>query len=205
MTLNVSAYGDGALIVDLENLPAVHALRGAVLDAVARGSLSGVLDVVPGYRTLLITVEKEPGLVAAELRRLEPSRDEAPAGRLVELSVVYDGPDLAEVCDLTGLEGAEVVDRHTRVDYLVAFLGFTPGFPYLIGLDPALRVPRRPTPRTRVPAGAVGLAGDQTGVYPRESPGGWRLIGRTDAVLFDPVREPPALLAPGDRLRFVPV
>ncbi len=93
--------------------------------------------------------------------------------------------------------------RHTAVDYLVAFLGFTPGFPYLVGLDPALHVPRRATPRTRVPAGSVGLAGSQTGVYPTASPGGWQLIGRTEAVLFDPDRDPPALLAPGDRLRFV--
>jgi KipI family sensor histidine kinase inhibitor len=107
------------------------------------------------------------------------------------------------VCRLTGLDRDEVVARHTAVDLVVAFLGFTPGFPYLVGLDPALHVPRRPTPRTRVPAGAVGLAGAQTGVYPRSSPGGWQLIGRTTAVLFDPGREPPALLAPGDRVRFV--
>ena len=117
--------------------------------------------------------------------------------------MVYDGEDLPEVCRLTGLSREQVVRRHAAPDYVVAFLGFIPGFPYLVGLDQALHVPRRPTPRTAVPAGSVGLAGSQTGVYPRTTPGGWQLLGHTDVVLFDPHREPPALLAPGDRLRFV--
>ena len=128
-----------------------------------------------------------------------PMRD---AGDLVEIPVRYDGEDLDEVAQLTGLDPSEVVRRHTAPTYTVAFLGFSPGFPYLVGLDPALEVPRLDTPRTSIPAGSVGLAGTQTGIYPTASPGGWRLIGRTEATLFDPARDPPSRLAPGGRLRF---
>ncbi len=108
-----------------------------------------------------------------------------------------------EIAQLTGLGVDEVIRRHQRAEYVVAFVGFAPGFGYLVGGDPALRVPRRSTPRTRVPAGSVALAGEFTGVYPREGPGGWQLIGRTEAVLWDLDRQPPALLAPGTRVRFV--
>lgn len=190
--------GEQAVLVELADLAAVHRFAAAVRTAV----LPGVVDVVPGYRTVLIRCSgqpPEPGV----LRALPLPPPGATAGRLVKLHVRYDGPDLAEVARLTGLRPAELVARHVAPTYLVAFLGFTPGFPYLVGLDPALHVPRRATPRTAVAAGSVGLAGDQTGVYPRSAPGGWQLIGRTDAVLFDPVREPPALLSAGDRVRFV--
>ena len=193
--------GDAAVLAEVDDLTTVHRLLAAVRAA----DLPGVVDVVPGYRTLLVTVGSplHLGAVRDALPRLPLPAADAVAGRRVEVAVVYDGEDLAEVCALTGLAADEVVRRHTAVDHLVAFLGFTPGFPYLVGLDPALHVPRRATPRTRVPAGSVGLAGSQTGVYPTASPGGWQLIGRTEAVLFDPDRDPPALLAPGDRLRFV--
>jgi KipI family sensor histidine kinase inhibitor len=192
--------GERAVLAEVDDLAAVHGLA----EGVRAAALPGVVDVVPGYRTVLVTV--------ADARLLDAVRDALPAltgraaqraGVLVEVPVVYDGEDLDEVCRLTGLSRAEVVARHSGGDYVVAFLGFTPGFPYLVGLDAALHVPRRPTPRTSVPAGSVGLAGDQTGVYPRASPGGWQLIGRTEVVLFDAARTPPALLAPGDRLRFV--
>jgi biotin-dependent carboxylase-like uncharacterized protein len=153
----------------------------------------------------LLVTGPEPAALAAALRRLEPGPADERSAEPVEIGVVYDGDDLAEVAELTGLSESEVVERHTAGDYRVAFLGFTPGFPYLVGLDEALHVARRATPRTTVPAGSVGLAGAQTGIYPRPSPGGWQLIGRTDAVLFDPERSPPALLAPGGRLRFVVV
>ena len=116
---------------------------------------------------------------------------------------MYDGPDLDEVCGLTGLSQEAVVAAHTNSEYLAGFLGFVPGFAYLLGGAERLHVPRRDTPRQRVPAGTVAIAGPYSGVYPRESPGGWRLIGRTTAVLFDPARTPPALLAAGDRVRFV--
>jgi KipI family sensor histidine kinase inhibitor len=120
----------------------------------------------------------------------------------VEIEVVYDGPDLAEVARLTGLDEHEVVEAHTGTPWRIAFGGFAPGFAYLTGGDARLTVPRRDEPRTTVPAGAVGLAGEYSGVYPRPSPGGWQLIGRTDAVLWDAERDPPAMLAPGGTVRF---
>ena len=192
----------GALgvLAEVDDLETVHRLQAAVRD------LPGVVEVVPGYRTLLVTAASagEAAAVREALPRLDLPVLAEVRRHLVEVPVVYDGEDLAEVARLTGLPADEVVRRHTAPEYLVAFLGFAPGFPYLVGLDPALHVPRRATPRTRVPAGSVGLAGEQTGIYPQPTPGGWQLIGRTDVVLFDPLRDPPALLAAGDRLRFVP-
>lgn len=128
--------------------------------------------------------------------------------RTVEIPVSYGGdagPDLHDAAIELGITPAQLVQRHAAGDYTVAMIGFAPGFPYLLGLDPDLALPRLATPRTSVPAGSVGIGGAQTGIYPRESPGGWRLIGRTPLVLFDPSRDPPALLAPGDRVRFVAV
>lgn len=194
----------GALgvLAEVEDLPTVHRLQAAVLGA----GLPGVVEVVPGYRTLLVTTDSAASV--ASVREVLPLLELPPVaalpGRLVEVPVVYDGEDLAALAAATGLSSDEVVRRHAAPDYLVAFLGFAPGFPYLVGLDPSLHVPRRSSPRVRVPAGSVGLAGPQTGIYPVASPGGWQLIGRTDVVLFDPERSPPALLAAGDRLRFVP-
>ena len=124
---------------------------------------------------------------------------------LVEIPVCYGGeygPDLLDVAHLSGLDAAQVGARHAAVEYRVAMLGFAPGFPYLLGLDPSLHAPRRATPRTRVPAGSVAIGGAQTGMYPCELPGGWQLIGRTPLALFDAQRDPPCLLAPGDRVRF---
>lgn len=130
-----------------------------------------------------------------------------PPGRLVEIPVHYggsDGPDIDAVAKHTGLSVDALIERHSAAEYTVYFLGFQPGFAYLGGLDPALATPRRKDPRVTVPAGSVGIGGEQTGVYPTASPGGWQLIGRTSAVLFDPNRDPPSLLEPGDRVRFVP-
>lgn len=136
-------------------------------------------------------------------RRDDPSATPAVAGREVVIPVAYDGADLDEVARLTGLSRREVVAAHTGTSWRVAFGGFAPGFAYLVGGDPRLQVPRRDTPRTSVPAGSVALAGEFSGVYPRESPGGWQLVGRTDRVMWDVDREPPALLAPGATVRFV--
>jgi KipI family sensor histidine kinase inhibitor len=193
--------GPLGVLAEVADLETVHRLDAAVRSA----ELPGVVEVVPGYRTLLVTTsgEAEAAAVRRALPRLELPVLRQVRRRVVEVPVVYDGQDLAEVAARTRLSASEVVQRHTAPEYLVAFLGFAPGFPYLVGLDPALHVPRRPTPRTRVPAGSVGLAGPQTGVYPASSPGGWQLIGRTEVVLFDVARQPPALLAAGDRLRFV--
>jgi KipI family sensor histidine kinase inhibitor len=194
--------GERALLVEVGELETVHRLHAAL----AALDPPGVVELVPGYRTLLLVAE--PGRaedldeLATRLPELELPPAEAVAGDPVEIPVVYDGEDLDEVARLTGLSVEEVVARHTAPEYTVAFLGFSPGFPYLVGLDPALEVPRRDTPRTAIPAGSVGLAGDQTGIYPTASPGGWQLIGRTEVTLFDPGRDPPALLAPGGRLRF---
>ena len=121
---------------------------------------------------------------------------------VVRIPVVYDGPDLAEVADATGLTTREVVGLHTAATYRVDFCGFAPGFGYLSGLPEALHRPRRQTPRTRVPAGAVAIASHYSAVYPTASPGGWHLLGSTDVSMFDPARTPPALLAPGTRVRF---
>jgi KipI family sensor histidine kinase inhibitor len=194
--------GERGLLVEVDELETVHRLHAALRDL----DPPGVVELVPGYRTLLVVAEPARAGVldelAAGLPELELPPAEALAGEPVEIPVSYDGQDLPEVASLTGLEATEVVRRHTAPEYTVAFLGFSPGFPYLVGLDPALEVPRRDTPRTSIPAGSVGLAGTQTGIYPTASPGGWQLIGRTEMTLFDPGRDPPALLAPGGRLRF---
>jgi KipI family sensor histidine kinase inhibitor len=200
--VNLRPAGERALLVEVEELETVHRLHAALREL----DPPGVVELVPGYRTLLVVADPErPGVLdelAAGLPELELPPAEAVAGEPVEIPVSYDGEDLPEVASLTGLDADEVVRRHTAPEYTVAFLGFSPGFPYLVGLDPALEVPRRDTPRTSIPAGSVGLAGGQTGIYPTASPGGWQLIGRTDVVLFDQERDPPALLGPGTRLRF---
>jgi len=200
--VKVRVAGERGLLVEVEDLEMVHRLHAALREL----DPPGVVELVPAYRTVLIVAD--PGQAEAldeladRLPGLELPPAEAVAGETVEIPVRYDGEDLPEVAGLTGLEPEEVVRRHTAPEYTVAFLGFSPGFPYLVGLDPALEVPRRDTPRTSIPAGSVGLAGNQTGIYPTATPGGWQLIGRTQVTLFDPARDPPALLAPGTRLRF---
>lgn len=181
--------------------------------AIAAARVAGVTEVVPAYAA--VTVLFDPSQVDAEALRaqLEILASEAPDRPTVRPSdrpaVVipthYDGPDLAEVAARTGLTRDEVVRRHSTPDYLVYLLGFAPGFAYLGPLDPALVLPRRSTPRLRVPAGSVAIAGAQTAVYPLATPGGWHLLGRTALRLFDPKRRPPTLLAPGDRVRFEPL
>ena len=199
--MRVRPAGERGLLVEVEELETVHRLHAALREL----DPPGVVELVPAYRTVLIVAEPDRAGVLDELATALPELElppaEAVAGETVEVPVRYDGEDLPEVARLTGLEAEEVVRRHTAPEYTVAFLGFSPGFPYLVGLDPALEVPRRDTPRTSIPAGSVGLAGNQTGIYPTASPGGWQLIGRTEVSLFDPGRDPPALLAPGGRLR----
>src|SRR5687768_7859561 len=185
----------------------VHATARALRNA----ALPGVVDVVPAYSSLAVvfdepSVENRDALAEQiyELALASGSGRLLPR-RLVVLPVAYGGehgPDLEELARRVALSPDEVVRRHTAVDYIVGMLGFLPGFPYLLGLDPSLHLPRRDTPRTRVPAGSVGIGGPQTGVYPIPSPGGWHLLGRTNATLFDASRDPPALLEPGDTLRF---
>lgn len=199
--MRVLPCGERALLLELDGLDAVLGLHAAL----AESPPAGVEELVPAARTLLVTFD--PGTVdaaalAGALRAVEFSPGAHPSGELVEIPVVYDGEDLAEVASHAGVDEDEVVALHTGGEYVVAFCGFAPGFAYLTGLDERLRVPRRDSPRKRVPAGAVAVADAFTAVYPRESPGGWQLIGRTDEVLWDVERDPPARLEPGTRVRF---
>ena len=198
----VRRYGDVGHLVETSS-------TGQALAVCAALSASGLaVTARPGWRSVL--VEPGPGAAAvpaAELRRVLtalPPGGPAGTGRVHEIGVRYDGEDLAEVAGRTGLDVAEVVARHAAPLYTVACLGFSRGFPYLEGLDPALWLPRRASPRARVPAGSVAVAAEQAGIYPQATPGGWHLLGTTDAVLFDEAAQPPARLAPGDRVRFVP-
>jgi len=171
--------------------------------------MEGVQELIPGMNNLTLVFDPlrtDPAELAAAALALwaSPPRRQA-LGRLVEIPVTYDGPDLGDVAAHCGLSADEVVHRHTQGQYVVYFIGFQPGFAYLGGLDESLQTPRRAEPRLAVPAGSVGIGGAQTGIYPQATPGGWQLIGRTALALFDPRAEPPTLLAPGDRVRFVAV
>jgi KipI family sensor histidine kinase inhibitor len=197
--MNLRPMGEGALLVELEDCAEAHALRRALLDA----PLPGVRELIPGQSTLLIVADPlvlDLQTVAARLPAVS-GRPPAP-GRVHEFRVVYDGEDLGLVAKQLEMTPQELVQRHAAPLYEVAFLGFVPGFPYLTGLDPALRMPRRPRPRTRVPAGSVALADGYTGIYPQATPGGWHILGRCPDRLFDATRPQPALLMPGDRVRF---
>jgi KipI family sensor histidine kinase inhibitor len=168
-----------------------------------------VVEVVPA--TVTVAVHYRPAEIDYPTLRDRIQRilagpaktTDQPPGRLIEIPVVYDGPDLESVANAVGLSIDEVITRHQAPEYRVALLGFVPGWGYLTGLDPGLVLPRRSTPRPRVPAGSVAIAGEQAGVYPAATPGGWHLLGRTATRMFDPDRDPPALLAVGDRVRFV--
>jgi KipI family sensor histidine kinase inhibitor len=201
--MRILPYGDRALLVELGD--PTHVIGWA--EALRADPPPGVAEVVPGGATVLVVAAEDADVRALRtaLETLDAPVDLAVAtddGAVVEVPVRYDGPDLEDVARHTGLTVAEVVAAHTGQTWWVAFGGFAPGFGYLVGQDDRLRVPRRETSRTVVPAGAVGLAERYSGVYPRESPGGWQLIGTTDLVLWDLDRDPPALLVPGTRVRF---
>jgi KipI family sensor histidine kinase inhibitor len=200
--MRIRPAGSGAVLLELDDLAQVVGLHNAL----RHKPPAGTVDLVPAARTVLVIFDglvTSADRVAADVRRREIDAAAEAEGPLVELPVVYDGEDLSTVAGLTGLTERDVVARHLAGQYRVAFCGFAPGFAYIAGGDPALRVPRRHDPRTKVPAGSVGLADEFTGVYPREMPGGWQLIGRTDVVLWDLDRDPPALLPPGTLVRFV--
>ena len=203
----VTDYGDQALLLEFDSTAEVLAWN----DVLREADLLGVVDIVPASRTVLIKVDgpRYQGVARQQLSKLRlapETAQEATApvdGRAdVVIDVVYDGADLDEVAELTGLSRRDVIAAHTEAEWTVAFTGFLPGFGYLVGGDERLTVPRRDESRTKVPAGSVGLAGEFSGVYPRESPGGWQLIGRTDADLWDVDREQPALLTPGQWVQF---
>jgi KipI family sensor histidine kinase inhibitor len=218
----IEPLGESALLLRFgEGLDAsVNARVHAASEALHAAHLPGIVDIVPAYATLALHYEplswtdthgESPSRnIATAVRavfREPPARTLHPSGRM-DVPVCYDGefgPDLDALARHARLDVADVISRHAAATYHVAMIGFAPGFPYLFGLDPALQMPRRATPRTRVPEGSVAIGGIQTGIYPSELPGGWQLIGRTPLALFDARRDPPSLLMPGDRVRFVPI
>jgi inhibitor of KinA len=196
-------FGDA---IDVDVNARVHAAAAAL-----QAQLVGV-ECVPAYASVLVRFDPMRWLEDGRFsgRRLRDAIDAAlqhassseTTSREITIPVWYGGEDLHEVAAHVQLSPEEVIARHTRVAYRVAMLGFAPGFPYLLGLDPALAMPRRSTPRTCVPAGSVAIGGQQTGIYPQALPGGWQLIGRTPLRMFDPAADAPSLLSPGDRVRF---
>jgi KipI family sensor histidine kinase inhibitor len=197
--------GPDAVLIEVGSAGEVAAARAAVVAA----ALPSVIDVVPAARTVLVRWRRGHADVAALTPLVNDLTGDGgevpPPARTVVVPVSYDGPDLELVASTAGVDVGEVVALHSGATYTVAFCGFAPGFAYLTGLPDVLRQARLDSPRARVPAGSVGVAGPYTGVYPRPTPGGWRLIGSTTTVLFDATRSRPALLEPGDRVRFRPV
>ncbi|CRK50254.1 Allophanate hydrolase subunit 1 [Rhodococcus sp. RD6.2] len=200
--MRVLDVGDGAVLVEFGTLDAVL----AAFRALDSSRPDGIDDIVPAARTILVRFDRRVTnreSVRAWLRDIRPvDTAEGVRADAIDIGVHYDGPDLEEVGDLTGLGVAGVIAAHTGADWTVAFAGFAPGFGYLVGGPESLHVPRRSSPRTSVPSGSVGLAGGFSGIYPRSSPGGWQLIGSTDVSLWDTDRDPPALLRPGVGVRF---
>ena len=205
-TPNFRRVGESAIVLDCD-APGGAAQPHLWTLARAARAWEHVREAVVGAGNLTLRFDAKAVGYDALRRALahawEDARDDTATARTVEIAVSYDGEDLRAVADACGCSEAEVVALHAAGAYVVAFVGFLPGFAYLDGLDARLHLPRRATPRPRVPAGAVAIAGAQSAVYPFNSPGGWHIIGRTEARMFDPRSEPAALLAPGDRVRFI--
>lgn len=207
--------GDAAIVVELGDAisPAINRRVRTLSLALESGSVPGVVDFLPTYRSVLVyydPLSASPDALQSQIARLlqAPDADAAANPRIVRIPTLYGGdmgPDIGFVASNAGISEQEVIAIHSAADYLVYMMGFSPGFAYLGGLDARLTTPRLESPRTQIPAGAVGIAETQTGVYPIASPGGWQLIGRTPLRLFDPARQPPALLAAGDYVRFTPL
>jgi KipI family sensor histidine kinase inhibitor len=217
LAMDIEPLGEDALLLRFGDGPdaTVNTRVHAVGRRITALEPPWLRDIVPAYASLALFIDFEAFPSTADpleattrwLRQQALDGDDAGmcTPRMVEIPVLYggvDGPDLEAVAAHAGMSTADAIERHAAGGYTVAMLGFAPGFPYLLGLDPALAIPRLQTPRTHVAAGSVGIGGAQTGIYPRPGPGGWRIIGRTSAVLFDPLRESPSLLLPGDRVRF---
>jgi KipI family sensor histidine kinase inhibitor len=204
--------GDSAITIVLGSEPSTELLNRvhATAAVLAAEKLAEVQDIVPAYLGVAVfydSLHTPYGEMAAKLLAIfERARPKAVSDKVREheIRVTYDGADLEHVSASTGLSAREVIARHAGRPYTVDLLGFVPGFAYLSELDPALQLSRRSQPRPRVPAGSVAIAGAQTAVYPLDTPGGWHIIGSTDRVMFDPSRDPPALLRAGDVVRFVP-
>jgi 5-oxoprolinase (ATP-hydrolysing) subunit B len=196
-------YGDRGVLLELPDSATVLAAHAAL----RRLAVPGVVELVPAARTVLVQFDPariEAPRLSAIIEDLDLASPETAPGDEVVVEVRYDGADLGAVAEAAGCTAADVIHRHSSGQYTVAFCGFAPGFAYLTGLDTRLHLPRLATPRTQVPAGSVAVAGEYTGVYPRATPGGWRILGTTSAALWDTDRRPPALLTPGSRVRFEP-
>jgi len=200
--MRILPSGSTAILVELDDLDEVLALYATLVDKVPEG----VVDIVPAARTLLLVTDPAlTSLPAVEhaVRSTSPRADLRDKGELIEIPVTYHGEDLEEAASLLDCDTEELVRRHTAAEWTVAFCGFIPGFGYLTSTAWTCEVPRRSSPRKKVPPGSVALAGGYSGVYPRESPGGWQLIGGTGLTMFDPARDPAAVFRPGMRVRFV--
>ncbi|ELP7853347.1 5-oxoprolinase subunit PxpB [Salmonella enterica] len=203
--------GETAVVLELEP-PITLASQKRIWRLTQRlVDMPNVVEAIPGMNNITVILREPQTLALDAIERLQRWWEESealePDSRSVEIPVIYGGaggPDLAAVARHSGLSEKQVVELHASVEYVVWFLGFQPGFPYLGNLPESLHMPRRAEPRLQVPAGSVGIGGAQTGIYPLSTPGGWQLIGLTLLKLFDPMREPPVLLRPGDSVRFVP-
>lgn len=208
--MRISAFGDAAIFVELDQRidREILARARAIADAWERSEGAG--EAVPAYASVLLRFDPlvlDPAAAAARARLIAETQGDLATpllGRLIEVPTRYDGPDLAEVAALSGVTPDALVALHAAREYTVFFLGFMPGFAYCGTLDPRIVAPRLVSPRIRVTAGSVAVAEGQTAIYPLDSPGGWRIIGRTALRVFDPAADPPALIAAGDRVRFVP-
>lgn len=194
--------GPTALLVEFESASRMRPYYHEAQRRRADGTLAASIEIVPAATTILFDLVADPAGLARDLRGWQPATSASAVSRVIELPACYDGPDLPVVAELWGVSTDEVVRIHTSLEHEVAFMGFAPGFAYIAGLPDPLRVPRRSTPRTAVPAGSVALADEFTGIYPRVTPGGWQLIGRTEVVMWDPRDNAAGYLAPGDRVRF---
>ena len=203
MTADVSLVADQAIRCPVGDVTTAQQLAATIRAA----QIAGVVNVVPTWRCVVLTLSFEADRedIVRFIRELRADDAVATKPRRHDLVIRYDGEDLDRVAAQAGLSVAEVVRRHSEAEYVVAFLGFAPGFAYLSGLDPSLATPRLATPRRRVGAGAVGIAADVTGIYPAALPGGWNILGHVDATLFDPAADRPALLMPSDIVRFAPM
>lgn len=200
--MRVLPSGSAGLLIELEHLDEVLALYPSLTEL----RLTGVVDIVPAGRTVLVVIDPavtDLATVERAVRTAQPRHAQREAGEHVDIPVVYDGEDLAAVAAILQCDVPELIHRHTSDHWTVAFCGFAPGFAYIAGASDAWDIPRRQSPRTRVPTGSVGLAGEFSGIYPQASPGGWQLIGHTEVTVFDLERDPPALLRPGTQVRFV--
>ncbi|MFL5759835.1 MAG: 5-oxoprolinase subunit PxpB [Thermomicrobiales bacterium] len=213
--LAIAPLAESALLVrltDEERIdPAMVARAAALADSLAALAIPGVIDIVPAYITVMVSFDPrqvDPGELSEQIEQLAGAAADQPSGRLVTIPIAYGGafgPDLDDVAAHAGLSPEDVIARHAGGNYSVGVMGFAPGWAYLLGLPPELAMPRLSNPRLRIPPGSLGIGGEQTGIYPLATPGGWRLIGRTPLRMFNPARHEPFLLKPGDRVRFEPI